>query len=493
MNMIFRRVLLFALLMAPFPFRENHASAADPPHRPNIVFIMADDLGWAELGCYGQKKIRTPHIDRLAAEGMRFTQHYSGAPVCAPARCVLMTGKHLGHAYIRNNSEVKPEGQRPIPSEERTVAELLKEQGYATAAIGKWGLGPVGSSGDPNRQGFDLFFGYNCQRHAHSYYPTYLWKNDTRVPVDNPKVPVYAKLPKGADPNDPANYEKYQGKTYSPDLMIEEALGFIRENKDRPFFLYYPTTVPHLGIQVPDDSLAEYKGLWDDPPYPGGHGYVPHHSPRAAYAAMVTRMDAHVGRIMKLLKDLNLDENTIVFFTSDNGPTYDRLGGSDSEFFESAAHFRGLKGSVYEGGIRVPMIARWPGKIAPGTKTNHLSAFYDVLPTLAEVAGADAGTNIDGISFLPTLLGQDDQKPHEFLLWEFYGYGGQQAARLGKWKGVRRNCRRNSEGPIELYDLEADPSEKNDVAEEHPEIVKRIGKIMREEHAESELWRFGKK
>jgi len=467
------------------------SQAATKP--PNIILFLADDLGYGELGCYGQKKIRTPHLDRMAEEGMRFTQHYAGAPVCAPSRCVLMTGLHLGHAAVRNNRAVPPEGQTPIPDKTVTIAELLKRRGYATAAIGKWGLGPPGSEGDPNRQGFDLFFGYNCQSHAHNYYPTYLWRNDKRIALDNPRQKAHQRLPKDADPNDPSSYARYIGKQYAPDLMLEEALRFVRNHRDEPFFLYYPTPVPHLAIQVPEDSLAKYRGKWPDPPYPGGHGYLPHPFPRAGYAAMVTRMDRDLGQIMALLEELGLDQNTLFLFTSDNGPTYNRLGGSDSEFFHSAAGMRGLKGSVYEGGIRVPLIARWPGKIAPGRVSDHLSAFWDILPTLMEAAGTKPPADIDGISFLSTLLERDSQQRHDFLLWEFYGYGGQQAVRMGDWKAIRLQCHKDPKGPLELYHLQRDPAETKNVAADHPELVAKAARLMESEHRDHPLWRFGKK
>ncbi len=475
--------------------------------KPNIVYILADDLGYAELGCYGQEKIRTPHLDQLAAEGMLFTQHYCGAPVCAPSRCVLMTGKHLGHAYIRNNKRAElPEGivekygmefkgQEPIPESELTIAEILKAQGYATAAMGKWGLGHFGTSGDPNRQGFDLFFGYNCQAHAHSFYPAYLWRNGKKVPLENdPPIPGHASLPEGADPDDPASYDAFKGTDYAPDHMIEEALGFVRKHRDGPFFLYYPSTIPHVALHIPDDELKPYLGKWQEKPFTreGGYGYTPHFTPRAAYAAMITRLDKEVGRILALLDELGLRENTLVMFSSDNGTTH--LGQEvDYEFFNSVGPLRGLKGSVYEGGIRVPMIARWPGKIEPGTKTDLISAFYDVMPTLCEVVGAPIPPQTDGISFLPTLLGQDDQPKHEFLYWEFYGYGGQQAVRMGDWKGVRQKCHRNPQGPIELYNLKNDIAEQVDVADEHPEIVARIEEIMKQQHSPSALFHFGRR
>ena len=437
--------------------------AAPAAAKPNVVLIVADDLGYAELGCYGQKKIRTPNIDRLAREGMRFTQFYSGSPVCAPSRCCLMTGKHTGHAHVRDNRQMKPEGQTPIPDSEVTLAELLKKRGYATGAMGKWGLGPPGSEGDPNKQGLDLFFGYNCQAHAHNHYPTYLWRNDRRIELD--------------------------GKQFSQDLFEAEALKFIRAHKSGPFFLYLPFTVPHLAIQVPEDSLAEYRGKWDDPPYDGKKGYLPHPAPRAGYAAMVTRMDRTVGRVLDALKEHGLDSDTLVLFTSDNGPTYDRTGGSDSAFFESAGPLRGLKGSVYEGGIRVPLVARWPGKIEPGTTSDLPCYFPDVLPTVMGMVGASDATpkGLDGISFAPTLLGKGEQRKHEFLYWEFPSYGGQQAVRLGDWKGVRQGMTKGNT-KVELYDLKADVGEKVDVAAKHPEVVRRIERIMREQHTPSELF-----
>jgi len=470
---------------------------------PNIVLILADDLGYAELGCYGQEKIKTPHLDKLAAEGMRFTQHYCGNAVCAPSRCVLMTGKHPGHAYIRNNRGAKlPDelrqrlglvfsGQEPIPDAEVTIAEMVKQKGYATAAMGKWGLGHFGTSGDPNRQGFDLFFGYNCQGHAHSYYPGHLWRNGKKVMLDNdPPVPGHAKLPAGADPNDPASYEPFKGTDYSPDRMIEAALQFIRENREGPFFLYFPSTIPHVALHIPDEELKPYLGKWEETPFTG-NGYTPHQTPRAAYAAMISRLDKDVGRIMALIRELGLDKETLVMFSSDNGTTHLEKE-ADYEFFESVGPLRGLKGSLYEGGIRVPMIARWPGKIEPGTTTDHISAFCDVMPTIAEVTGTELPKGIDGVSFLPTLLGRpDEQKQHDHLYWEFTGYGGQQAVRMGPWKAVRQNMlRRNNREPlrIELYNLEKDIGESQDVAAEHPEIVARMRKVMQSEHVPSKLF-----
>ena len=433
---------------------------------PNIIFIMADDLGYAELGSYGQKKIRTPHLDKLAAEGMRLTQYYAGSTVCAPSRAVLMTGRHAGHAPVRATREIQPEGQHPIAAAAVTLAEVLKGAGYVTGAIGKWGLGPPSSEGDPIKQGFDLFFGYNCQRKAHNHYPAYLWRNDRKVPLEG-------------------NNDGLTGAHYAHDLFEREALQFIRTSREKPFFLYVPFTIPHLALQVPEDSLAEYKGRWEDPPYDGSRRYLPHPHPRAAYAAMITRMDRSVGRIVDLLRELRLDDNTLVMFTSDNGPVQGASagsGGTDSEFFASAGQLRGLKGSLYEGGIRVPFIAKWTGRIKAGTVSDVLAVHYDILPTLSEVAGAKAPPDVDGVSLMPVLLGA---KPpaREFLYWEYPAGVGQQAVRLGNWKGVRPDLSKST--AIELYDLQKDPGERQDVAAAHPDVVKRIAAIMAREHRPS--------
>ena len=453
--------------------------------KPNIIFILADDLGYNELGCYGQTKIKTPNIDRIAAEGMRFTQHYSGSTVCAPSRCVLMTGKHTGHAYVRDNYEVggwergDPEGQLPIPADTVTVAKILKKAGYTTGAIGKWGLGGPDSEGHPNNQGFDHWFGYLCQRQAHNYYPTHLWRNNQKQVLDNEYFKAHQKLPKDKDPQDPASYEPYSGKDYAPDLMGEDALDFIRKNKDKPFFLYFPTLIPHVSLQVPEDSLAQYKGKLDDKPYTGGKGYLPHPEPHAGYAGMITRMDRTVGRIMKLLKQLKIDDNTLVIFTSDNGPTFN--GGTDSKYFNSPGPFRGLKCSLYEGGIRVPFIARWPGKIMSGSTSDYVSAFWDFMPTVTDLLGLETPGDIDGISILPTLIGDpEDQQKHEYLYWEYARK--MQAVRWGEWKAVRKK----PSSAIELYNLKSDIGEKNNVADQYPDVVKKIGEIMQAARTPSE-------
>jgi len=466
-----------------------------PAQKPNIIFILADDLGYGELGCYGQEKIRTPNIDMLAIQGMRFTQHYSGSPVCAPSRCVLLTGKHTGHAYIRDNDEMSErgdvwrdpelEGQRPILPNTNTIGTMLQKAGYTTAAIGKWGLGGPGSTGEPNMQGFDHWYGYLCQRVAHNYYPTHLWRNGEKDMLEgNEYFYPHQRLPEDKDPYDKASYDPYSGKQYAPDLMAEDALEFIRINKDNPFFLYFATPVPHVSIQVPEDSLSEYEGVFPDVPYTGDKSYLPHPAPRAGYAAMITRMDGEIGRIMALLKELGIDDNTLVIFTSDNGPTFN--GGTDSEFFNSAGPLRDLKASIYEGGIRVPMIVRWQGKIEQGSVSNHVSAFWDFLPTFAEfiqLSGINIPEDIDGISLLPALLGQTEkQKQHEYLYWEYAQR--MQAVRLGDWKAVRLNPRND----IELYNLKDDIGEKHNVADDNTEIIVKIADIMENGRTESELF-----
>jgi arylsulfatase A-like enzyme len=466
--------------------------------KPNIIFILADDLGYGDIGAFGQRKIRTPNLDRLAAEGMKLTAHYAGANVCAPSRCTLLSGKHQGHAYIRENRGgigEDGEGQEPVPTGELTLPLTLKKLGYSGGCFGKWGLGPVGSTGDPLNQGFDRFFGYNCQARAHNYYPDHLWSDREKVMLDNPKFAAHQKLPEGADPNAEASYAKYSGKQFSADLIGEMALAFVRQNKEGPFFLYYATTIPHLALQVPEDSLKEYEGAFPEEPYVGGRGYLPHRTPRAAYAAMVTRMDRYIGQLLDLVKELGLDQNTIVIFSSDNGPLYGRHGGTDAEFFNSAASLRGRKGSYYEGGFREPCLVSWPGKIAAGSSSNRVTGFEDWLPTLLELIGekASASAEVDGISFAPTLLGKaQDARP--FLYRESPGYGGQQAVRVGDWKLVRQQLNpgpkvKNPAPPTrELYDLASDPSEAKDVAAQNREVVEKLSKIAKEQHMDSKLF-----
>ncbi|MFC1606700.1 arylsulfatase [Candidatus Latescibacterota bacterium] len=440
----------------------------EPVHRtPNIIYIMADDLGYGDLGCYGQRDILTPNIDNLASEGIRFTDHYSGSAVCAPARCTLLTGLHTGHAYIRGNHQPNPSGQEPIPSGTDTVARHLQTAGYRTGIIGKWGLGGPGTTGVPNNQGFDFFYGYLCQGHAHNYWPEYLYRNDEKVMLEGNKVHENERYT--------GSGLAYERKHYSHDLMADEALSFIERNSGQPFFLYFAPTIPHVnneagmeGLEVPDDAP------YSDRDWP---------QQLKNYAAMITRLDRDVGRIMSLLKRLGLDDNTVVLFTSDNGPE-PKVHGFDPEFFNSAGQLRGIKMDVYEGGIRVPMIARWPGTIRPGSTTAHASANWDFFPTALDIAGAPVPSGLDGISYLPALTG-GSQTPHEHLYWEFnFRNATRQAVRMDNWKAVRLG----TSAPIELYGLENDPAETNDVADDHPDLVRKIEAILHEEHTDSHLW-----
>ncbi len=430
-----------------------------PERPPNIVFIMADDLGYGDLGCYGQRKIRTPNIDRLAAEGMKFTDAYAGCTVCAPSRSVLMTGLHMGHTSVRANT-----GGVPLLAEDVTVAELLKPAGYATGCFGKWGLGDIGTDGVPWKQGFDEFFGYLHQVHAHYYYPRFLYKNGEEFPL-------------------PGNENGGRG-TYSHDVIAGQALDFIRRNKDRPFFCYIPFTIPHLELLVPEDSLREYLGKFPEPEPrhdPRGH-YADQPAPRAAFAAMITRMDRDVGRILHLLKELAIDEQTLVIFTSDNGGMFPALDPED--FFRSNAGLRGHKRDLYEGGIRVPFLARWPGHVPPGSVTHFQTAFWDFLPTALDLAGLDVPPHADGESIRETLLGGEQRRRHEFLYWELPRYNAKtgkfaketprQAARWRNWKVVRPK----PDGPLELYDLAEDPGETRDLAAEKPEILAKFEEYL---------------
>lgn len=462
---------------------------AEPP--PNFIFILADDLGHGDLGCYGQAKIKTPHIDGLAASGMQFSRHYAGSPVCAPSRCVLMTGLHPGHAQVRDNVSVGPEGQMPLRAGTVTLLRLFQSAGYVTGAFGKWGLGPPGSVGDPMKQGCSRFFGYNCQAKAHNFYPTYLWDNERKRALNNPDFKAHQPLPRDADPGDPKSYARYAGAEYSADLILEEAVRFMKANKARPFFLYFPSTIPHLALQVPSESLAEYEGKFSDRPYIGDRRYLPNRLPRATYAAMVSHLDAQVGTLVRTAEELGLGNRTVIIFTSDNGSAEDGLGGVPTGYFASAGGLRGHKGMVYEGGIRVPMIASWPGRIAAGSSSDRVTGFEDWLPTLLELAGQSsrAPTEIDGISFASTLLGKP-QSPREFLYREYYGNGGQQALWKGDWKATRQNLRREKksrrgEAPIELFDLKNDPEETMNVADDHPAMVKELQAILAREHVAS--------
>lgn len=476
--------------------------------KPNIIFILADDLGYGELESYGQELIETPNLNALVANGMRFTQHYAGAPVCAPSRCVLLTGQHLGHAYVRGNDEMAEkgdvwnyakavadpnlEGQRPLPDSIRTIGDMLQKVGYRTALIGKWGLGGPTSSSIPNNRGFDFFYGYNCQRQAHNLTPMHLWKNREKDLLNNELVIPGTKLDSGADPYDKRSYESFFQPDYAPKLMQDEALKFIERNQENPFFLYYATPLTHVPLQVPREDRQYYvEKFGDEEPYLGERGYFPNRYPRAAYAAMVTYLDQQVGELIHKLKDLGLYENTIIFFTSDNGPSF--AGGTDSQFFDSARPFKSERGwgkaFTHEGGIRVPMIVAWAGKIEPGTTSDLISAFWDVMPTLADLTGSEVPGRTDGISFLPELLGQNAQTEHDFLYWEFPAYGGQQAVRMGKWKGIRKGLL-NGQTDLLLYDLQEDPRESTNVADQHPKVVEQIMKIMKQEHTTPSVSKF---
>jgi arylsulfatase A len=413
--------------------------------RPNIIYLLADDLGYGDLGSYGQQLIRTPRLDALAAAGMRFTQHYAGAPSCAPARCVLMTGLHTGHARLRANTRL------PLLPEDTTFPQLLQRAGYATGGVGKWGLGLEDSTGAPWQKGFDQFFGYLDQRHAHTYYPDHLWRNAQRVEI-------------------PENRDGAR-VIYSHDLFVDEALDFIRQHSDRPFFFYGALTIPHAEMAVPADSLAEYEGRWPEPrPFAGSATYQPQTQPRAVRAAMITRLDRDVGRILDLLDELGIAERTLVIFTSDNGPI--TAGGQDPEFFNSTGGLHGLKFTLYEGGIRVPFIARWPNRIAPGGVSDFVSDFADMFPTFTELAGVTPPDDLDGVSILATLLGQRDERAQrQYHYWEA---APQQAIRVGDWKAYRPAPHR----PIELYHLGRDPGETRNLAEEHPEEIARLGRLM---------------
>ncbi len=486
--MLRSRVFLSAFLLILTSTSVGLIAADSSPNQtpPNIVLFVADDLGYGELGCYGQKIIRTPRIDAMAREGVRFTNFYSGNAVCAPSRCCLMTGKHPGHAFVRDNGNPThdPEfakqmgfefpGQFPIPADEVTVAELFKKRGYATAAFGKWGLGHFGTSGDPTTQGFDLFYGFNCQAHAHNHYPKFLWRNRVKEPQAG-------------------NDRTLNGATYSQDQFVREACAFIASHASEPFFVYMPMAVPHLSIQVPEASLAPYLATIEEADYVH-KGYLQHPHPRAGYAAMVSHMDQGIGQVIGQVDSLGLSDNTLFLFTSDNGPTYDRLGGSDSDYFESAGGLKGLKGQMDEGGIRVPLVAYWKGKINGPRVSDWVGAWWDLLPTLCEVAEQSPPAGIDGVSFLPTLLGdQGTQAKHEFLYWESPGYTGQQAIRWGKWKAIRKGLARRTKAnaslpPWQLYNLDDDRAEQKDVAANYPEVIATIESIAQREHTPSELF-----
>ncbi len=433
--------------------------------QPNIIYILLDDAGYGDLSCYGQTKFLTPNIDRLASEGMKFTNHYSGSTVCAPTRSVIMSGLHTGHTPSRGNREIKPVGQFPIPATTFTIAEALKKAGYATGAFGKWGLGNPGSEGDPIHQGFDRFFGYNCQRNAHTYYPTWLFDDLRKIELD--------------------------GKTYAHDLIMDKAVEWIDRQHENPFFCFLPVTIPHAAMHVPEKYAAPFREKF--PEFENKVGRYGNNkpfakNPAAQFAGMMTTLDEGIGRVLKSLKKHQIDQNTIVLLSSDNGPH--KEGGHMPNYFNSNGGLRGFKRDLYEGGIRCPLLVRWPGKVEAGSTSNHISAHWDLFPTFCELAGTNPPEGLDGISFLPTLLGKEQEK-HEHLYWEFYEGGGKRAVRIGKWKAVQNQVnRKGKDAPIEIYDLESDRAETSDLAAQNSELIARIQKIFERSHTPSPLWKF---
>ena len=429
-------------------FTFSHATA----RKPNFVYIMVDDAGYGDFSCFGQKHFKTPSVDRMATEGMKFTDFYAASTVCAPSRCSLMTGVHTGHALVRGNREVQPEGQAPLADSALTMPEVLGKAGYVSGMFGKWGLGSPGSEGDPMNQGFDRFYGYNCQRQAHNFYPTHLWSDRSKVELNR--------------------------KSYSHSLIAEECLKFIRKNKDKPFFCYAPFTIPHAAMQAPEEHVLPWRKKFQEfEDVKGKYGGAVINNPVAAFAGMMTILDHDVGRILDLLNELGIAKDTLVIFTSDNGPH--KEGGHKPDFFDSNGPLRGYKRDLYEGGIRVATTAWWPSVIKPGSTSSHIGAGWDVLPTFCELAGISVPADIDGVSFAPTLRGEKSkQAEREYIYWEFHERGGKQAVRKGNWKAVRLNVRKKPNGPIELYDLSNDIGETKNLADKHPDLIKEMARLM---------------
>ena len=477
--------------------------------RPNIIYILMDDLGYGDLQCYGQQKIETPNIDKLRENGMKFTQHYSGSPVSAASRCVLMTGMHSGHSQIRGNDEMASrgavsnydsmyvhkelEGQYPLKAGTMTLGRMLQQAGYGTGCFGKWGVGYPGSEGVPNKQGFDSFFGYNCQRQAHTYYPPFLYDNDQRIYLKNRVMNPHSELLEaGADPYNSASYDKYVQKEYANDLIFDRLLSFVDQHKTSPFFVMWTTPLPHVSLQAPERWVQYYvKKFGDEKPYTGEKGYLPCRYPHATYAAMISYFDEQVGKLLDKLKKDGLYDNTLIVYTSDNGPTFN--GGSDSPWFNSGGLFNSEYGwgkcFLHEGGIRVPAIFIWPGKIAPNTETDHICSFQDIMPTFAEIVKRKCPPT-DGISFLPTLLGEKDkQLAHAFLYWEFPDLDGEKAIRWGKWKGLLKNIKKGNTKML-LFDLDNDIKEEHDVAAKYPDVVKKMEIMMKQSTVPAENKKF---
>ena len=439
------------------------AACSNVKEQPNIIYILADDLGYGDLSCMGQEHFKTPNIDRMASEGLLMTRHYAGTSVSAPSRSCLITGQHTGHTPIRGNKEWEVEGQQPIPADCYNVFRFLKENGYATGVYGKWGLGAPGTYGTPENQGVDDFFGYNCQRLAHNYYPDHLWHNAERIELTG-------------------NEGHLEGE-YAAYLYHQHAVDFIKENagKKQPFFMFYATTIPHAELRLPEDEIdacegdflpeREFKGCDDGPSYKAG-GYGSQARPHAAFGAMITLLDKQVGEIMDLVDSLGIADNTLIVFTSDNGPHAE--GGAHPAFFNSSGGLRGIKRDLYEGGIRVPFIARWKGHIKAGRTSDHVAAFWDFFPTVADLVGKEipADKGIDGISYLPELTGKGKQQKHDYLYWEFHEINGRQAILMDNWKAIRYNVSKGE--PMQLYNLDEDPGERNDVAAEHPELIEKF-------------------
>lgn len=466
-----KHTLLTAFLSLISLLVSVHADHHEGSAKPNVIFIMADDLGYGELGCFGQTKIKTPHLDQMAAQGMKLTQFYAGTTVCAPSRCVLMTGQHTGRCWVRGNAGAGNIESQTLREEDKTIAEVFQDAGFATGLFGKWGLGEVNSPGHPNNQGFDTFYGYLNQHHAHNYYPTFLYRNKEKVSLRN--VPQWENPDRGEG-------WAMERVDYSHDLIHAEALKWLAENHGKPFFLYLSLTIPHAnnegtrgtgdGQDVPDYGIYEDKN-WS--------------RPNKGQAAMITRMDRDIGELLSRLEEYGIDEKTLVIFTSDNGPH--REGGNDPEFFDANGPLRGLKRSLYEGGIRVPTLARWPGHIKAGTVSDHIGYFGDVMATVCQLTQQPIPENTQSISFLPLLLGQkDEQKQHDYLYWEFYEQGSRQAVRFGKWKAIRQPM---LSGNVMLFDLSQDVGESNNLAPEHPDLVQRAIGYMDEAHVPDPKWK----
>ncbi len=465
-------LLLLIGLWSCDPGSKKQAGQANQ-RRPNIIYIMADDLGIGDIGAFGQEIIQTPNIDRLAAEGIKFTDHYAGTSVCAPSRCVLMTGIDMGRAAIRGNMQWEPHGQMPLPDSSITVAEVLKGAGYVTGMFGKWGLGITGTEGDPNRQGWDEFYGYTDQVLAHNYYPEYLVRNGEKIYLDNAVKYLDSTAWHGG-------YGSYSPgkKEYSNDLFTRQALAFIEEHQDTSFLLYLPYTIPHDNGEAPVGQRQEVPELkrfrvMDWP------------SEQKGYAAMIERLDGYIGQLTQLVDSLGLGENTLIIFTSDNGPMQESRG--FTAFFNSNGPYRGGKRDVTEGGLRMPFVARWTGTIKPGSVASHPSAFHDFLPTACEIAGVAPPKGITGQSYLPTLKRQAQDAP-EYLYFAFYEQGKKQAIRQGKWKALRNGVFEQPDTPWELYNLEKDPGETQNLAAQHPEVVQELAQLAAQAHHNDPNW-----